>query len=87
MKFNSTQILKTSAIGLSLVLLSDLTFAQTKLEKKVQEVVASSFKENGIAKLDRLQQDFSNKECSKAEMSGKPINPKIAKKIELFYVK
>lgn len=82
MKFNSTQILKNSAIGLGLVLLSGLTFAQTKLEKKVQEVVASSFKENGIAKLDRLQQDFSNKECSKAEMSGKPINAKIAKKIE-----
>ena len=82
MKLNSTQILKNSAIGLSLVLLSSVTFAQTKLEKKVQEVVASSFKENGIAKLDRLQQDFSNKECSKAEMSGKPINPKIAKKIE-----
>lgn len=82
MKFNSTQILKNSAIGLSLLVLSGVTLAQTKLEKKVQEVVASSFKENGIAKLDRLQQDFSNKECSKAEMSGKPINPKIAKKIE-----
>lgn len=78
----TSKILTTTAVGVLAVLLSNTALAETKLEKKVQEVVASSFKENGIAKLDRLQQDFSNKECSKAEMSGKPINPKIAKKIE-----
>lgn len=78
----TSKILTTTAVSLLAVLLSNTALAETKLEKKVQEVVASSFKENGIAKLDRLQQDFSNKECSKAEMSGKPINPKIAKKIE-----
>ena len=78
----TSKILTTTAVSLLAVLLSNTALAETKLEKKVQEVVASSFKENGIAKLDRLQQDFSNKECSKAEMSGKPINTKIAKKIE-----
>lgn len=78
----TSKILTTTAVSLLAVMLSNTALAETKLEKKVQEVVASSFKENGIAKLDRLQQDFSNKECSKAEMSGKPINPKIAKKIE-----
>jgi sulfur-oxidizing protein SoxX len=78
----TSKILTTTAVGVLAVLLSNVAVADTKLEKKVQEVVASSFKENGIAKLDRLQQDFSNKECSKAEMSGKPINAKVAKKIE-----
>jgi sulfur-oxidizing protein SoxX len=78
----TSKILTTTAVGVLAMLLSNVAVADTKLEKKVQEVVASSFKENGIAKLDRLQQDLSNKECSKAEMSGKPLNAKMAKKIE-----
>jgi L-cysteine S-thiosulfotransferase len=44
------------------------------------EMMKASFRDQGIAKIDRLQQDTSNAECSKAE--GKPLPEARAKAIE-----
>jgi L-cysteine S-thiosulfotransferase len=51
-------------------------------DKATAEVVKSSFQERGIAKLDRLQQDDANRECSAADVAGKPLDEKVAKAIE-----
>lgn len=59
------------------------TAAQSaEAQKAYEAALATSFREQGIAKLDRLQQDLSNSECSKAEEAGRPIDAKTAKRIE-----
>ncbi|HEU0203726.1 MAG TPA: sulfur oxidation c-type cytochrome SoxX [Burkholderiaceae bacterium] len=44
------------------------------------QMMKTSFRDQGIAKVERLQQDLSNEECSKAE--GKPLPESVAKAIE-----
>jgi L-cysteine S-thiosulfotransferase len=44
------------------------------------QMMKSSFRDQGIAKLDRLQQDASNAECSKSE--GKPLPDDLARAIQ-----
>ena len=53
-----------------------------ELDKTTAEVMKSSFRGEGIATLDRLVQDDSNRECSAAEVAGKPLDPARAKAIE-----
>lgn len=52
------------------------------LDQVTAEVVRSSFRDQGIATVDRLVQDDSNRECSAAEAAGKPLDPARAKVIE-----
>jgi L-cysteine S-thiosulfotransferase len=56
--------------------------APADLDKLAMEITDRSFREQGIAKLDRLKQDPSNLECSTADMTGKPLPEALAKKIE-----
>ena len=50
-------------------------------------VVKSSFKEKGIATLDRLQMDEANRLCSEAEVAGKPLDDKTTKAVEAASMK
>ena len=52
------------------------------LDRITADMVKASFREEGIAKLDRLVQDDSNRECSAAEASGKPMDALRARAIE-----
>jgi len=49
-------------------------------DDKVAQVMKSSFKERGQAKLDRLEQDETMKLCT--QYGGKPVPKDVAKKIE-----
>lgn len=51
-----------------------------QVDAATQQVIKSSFREQGIAKLDWLVLDASNKACSDAE--GKALEAKLAKSIE-----
>jgi L-cysteine S-thiosulfotransferase len=51
-----------------------------ELDAQAIAVITASFRDQGIAKVDRLQQDASNDECSKAQ--GKPLPEARAKAIE-----
>lgn len=53
-----------------------------ELDKTAADVMKASFRSEGIATVDRLVQDDSNRECSAAEVAGKPIDPARAKAIE-----
>ena len=46
----------------------------------VAQMMAASFRDEGIAKIDRLQQDESNAECSKAQ--GAPLPEAVATRIQ-----
>lgn len=47
-----------------------------------QAVVRASFKERGIAKLDRLQQSELQAACSQVAMTGKDLTPAVRDKLE-----
>ncbi|MCJ0763578.1 sulfur oxidation c-type cytochrome SoxX [Variovorax terrae] len=51
-----------------------------QVDEATQQVLKSSFREQGIAKLDRLVLDASNKACSEA--AGANLDDKLAKSIE-----
>jgi sulfur-oxidizing protein SoxX len=51
-----------------------------ELRRAAAAMLKASFRDQGIAKVDRLQQDASNGECSAAE--GKPLAEARAKAIE-----
>ena len=54
----------------------------TDYDKAHADVVAASFQANGIATLDYLKQDESNRLCSAADVAGKPLDEKTTKAIE-----
>ena len=43
------------------------------LDKLTLEIVKASFRDQGQAKVDRLVQDDANRECSAADVAGKPV--------------
>ncbi len=51
-----------------------------QVDEATRQVLQSSFREQGIAKLDRLTLDASNQACSDA--AGAPLDEKLAKSIE-----
>ena len=58
-----------------------------ELDKLTADITKASFRDEGRAKLDRLVQDDANRECSAADVAGKPIDPKVAQAIEAANLK
>lgn len=58
-----------------------------ELDKLTADIVRASFRDEGLVKIDRLVQDESNRECSAADVAGKPIDEKLAKAIEAANLK
>ena len=52
------------------------------LDKLTADIVKASFRDEALIKVDRLQQDDANRECSAADVAGIPIDEKIGKAIE-----
>jgi len=59
-----------------------MTPTPAEYDKMAADVTKASFVDRGIAKVDRLNQDLANRECSAADVAGKPIDEKVAKAIE-----
>ncbi len=53
-----------------------------ELDKLTADIAKASFRDEGQAKVDRLEQDDANRECAAADVAGKPIDEKLAKAIE-----
>lgn len=58
-----------------------------ELDKLAAQVAQASFRDQGVARVDRLVQDDANRECSAADVSGKPIDDSIGKVIEAANLK
>lgn len=59
----------------------------SELDKLTADIVRASFRDEGLVKVDRLVQDETNRECSAADVAGKPIDEKLAKAIEAANMK
>jgi sulfur-oxidizing protein SoxX len=53
-----------------------------ELDQLTQDILKTSFRDQGQAKTDRLVLDDANRECMNADVAGKPIDEKVAKAIE-----
>lgn len=56
--------------------------ADSDYDSKTAEVLKRSFRSEGIATVDRLVQDDSNRECSQSEVTGVPLSAERMKAIE-----
>jgi sulfur-oxidizing protein SoxX len=71
------------AVPAAVLALSGCTMSPSvDYDKTTADVIKSSFKDRGIAKMDRMTPDMANAECAAAEVAGKPIDAKTAKAIE-----
>jgi L-cysteine S-thiosulfotransferase len=57
------------------------------LDREAVQAIRAGFRDEGIAKVDRLQQDLANEACSKAQAEGKELVPDLVKAIEAANLK
>ena len=77
-----------AAVTASLVVLGCASVdSAATLDTMTQQMVKTSFRDQGIAKVDRLQQDESNAACSAADASGTPLSEAQSKTIEAANLK
>ncbi len=57
------------------------------LNALTQQIVKASFRDQGIVKASILNTDETNQACSEADVSGKPLDEKTAKRIEEINMK
>ena len=56
--------------------------SSAELDKLTAAIIKSSFRDEGLVKVDRLIQDDANRECSAADVAGRPIDEKLRAAIE-----
>ncbi len=61
--------------------------AAGELDRLTAQVTKASFRDQGDARVSRLIQDDANRECSAADVTGKPIDERVAKVIEAANLK
>lgn len=81
-KTHAKAALSVAGMALTAALLASCATAPTtqQVDESTQLVLKNSFRDQGIAKMDRLMLDASNQACSEA--AGKPLDGKLAKAIE-----
>ncbi|MBX3621148.1 MAG: sulfur oxidation c-type cytochrome SoxX [Rhizobacter sp.] len=77
MKTSHTLLLPAIA---ALLVAGCATRSAEETDREALQVIRTSFRDQGIAKVDRLDQDMANDECSKAQ--GKPLSDALTKAIE-----
>ncbi len=76
------------AVASSLIVLGCASIDSTaSVDALTQQVLSTSFRDQGIAKIDRLKQDESNAACSAADASGVPLDVKQTAAIEAANLK
>ena len=70
---NPTRTLLVSLAAAAAVLGCATPPSAADVDKATADAIKSSFRAEGIAGMDRLVQDDSNRECSLAEATGKPL--------------
>jgi L-cysteine S-thiosulfotransferase len=82
MKKLTLSVIALAAVG-GLVACSPMSAKKADAEyDKLTQQALKSFHSKGIAKVDRLVQDDSNRLCSAADVAGKPLDAATAKAIE-----
>lgn len=75
-----TTTLVLSTLAAALAVAGCATLSPEERDRDALQVIRSAFRDQGIAKVDRLDQDLANAECSKAQ--GQPLSDSLTKAIE-----
>ena len=79
----STQIVLAGLVSALVVAGCATGPSVAELNALTDQIVKASFRDQGIAKVDRvLATDETNRVCSEADVAGKPLDEKTAKRIE-----
>jgi L-cysteine S-thiosulfotransferase len=81
MKITTRHLIATVAAAAAVAGCASLP-SSTELDQITAQTMKSSFRDQGDVKVDRLVQDDSNRECSAAQVAGKPLDAARAKAIE-----
>ena len=76
------KLLTVSGFILATCLIQNIAMAQQKNDPKFNKMMADSFKAEGIAGLDRIQQDETQKFCSDPVFAGSKQGEKMREKIQ-----
>lgn len=87
MKPIKTALLSVLVIGSNMAFAADTMPNKAALDALAAKVVKESFRDEGIVKTSVLDTDQTNRECSDAEVMGKPLKPARAKAIEKMNLK
>ena len=82
MKKEKLMLLALGAVAASLIAGCASQASPAELDALAARIMQNSFRSEGTVKLDRLTQDDANRECSAADVAGKPIAEKLGKAIE-----
>jgi sulfur-oxidizing protein SoxX len=82
-----TQYIAAVAVVAALVAGCSSMPSSAELDRLTQDVLKTSFRDQGQARVDRLVLDDANRECMNADVAGKPIDEKVAKAIEAANLK
>ena len=72
----------TLAVGAAAVAASCVTMEPVPTREETMQVVKTSFKDRGIAKLDRLNQSELQQTCSDASLTGKEVPKDVRERLE-----
>ena len=83
------QTLTPCALALSAVFLAGCASVPSNadLDKLTADIIKASFRDQALVKADRLVQDDTNRECSAADVAGKPIEEALGKALEAANMK
>ena len=83
------QTLTPCALALSAVFLAGCASVPSSadLDKLTADIIKASFRDQALVKADRLLQDDTNRECSAADVAGKPIEEALGKALEAANMK
>ncbi len=81
------KILLSLLIATALVQGCSISPGAVDLDKLTADIIKASFRDEGIVKASVLDTDETNKECSAADVIGKPLDDKTAKAIEASNLK
>lgn len=81
------KILLSLLIATALVQGCSISPGAADLDKLTADIIKASFRDEGIVKASVLDTDETNKECSAADVIGKPLDDKTAKAIEASNLK
>jgi sulfur-oxidizing protein SoxX len=83
------QTLAPVALALSAVFVAGCAAVPSSadLDKLTADIIKASFRDQALVKTDRLVQDDTNRECSAADVAGKPIEEALGKALEAANMK
>jgi sulfur-oxidizing protein SoxX len=83
----SAAVVATTLVGCAAGSSSGSLPSAAELDRLAAQIAKASFRDQGPVKTDRLVQDETNRECSEAQVAGKPLDEQRAKAIEALNLK